>query len=424
MSLADFHQPRLLDTFTGRLRLEGTLTTRTGLHIGTGGSHDPLATDSPVVRDASGQPYIPGASVKGVIRSAAEALLRGAAVPLSDAARLWSCEIFGDDNAKCVSHKRLKEYREAYEKQQKDRKEKGKEDKEKKDSRDLARAVWAKSCTACRLFGSLAMASRVRFPDLPLAAPSTRFEIRNGVGIDRDKELAAKGVLYDFEAVPPGTAFRCTLIFDNYHDAEVGLVLYLFDQLSQGQLALGGKGSRGLGLVEVRWDDVIETTLGKGDNPFARLLSERRLLDAEAAEEEEEVPAEPERPLPGQGNPEDWKTLGEILLALPEIDKSALGQAAGQAGLPKKELNDRLGLGLSPKKLGRTWDKVLETFAQHGWITRVGDGYVLAGQEPEPAESETAAEDRRDPQMQKLYDRFIGAMYELWEEGTKCSASS
>ena len=409
MSLAEFHEPRLLDTFTGRLRLEGTLTTRTGLHIGAGGNHDPLATDSPVVRDAAGQPYIPGASLKGVIRSAAEALLRGAEAS-SHGEGLSACDILGSNESKCVSHDRLKELRED-------------NDKAKGSTQDLARSVWAESCTTCRLFGSLAMASRVRFPDLPLGAPSARFEIRNGVGIDRDKELAAQGVLYDFEAVPPGTLFRCTLIFDNYHDAEVGLVLYLFDQLHQGQLALGGKGSRGLGLVEIRWNDAIETILGKGDNPFARLLSEKRLLGAEA-EQEEEAPAEPERPLPSQGNPDDWKALGEILLSLPEIDKSALGQAAGQAGLPKKELNERLALGLSPKKLARTWDKVLEIFAQHGWISRVGDSYVLAGQEPEPEKSEESTGDRPDPNLQKLYDRFVGAMYELWEEGLKCSASS
>src|SRR3954466_1830553 len=48
---------KLLDTFEGRLRLEGVLVTRTALHIGAGGSGDALGTDSPVVRTAAGTPY-------------------------------------------------------------------------------------------------------------------------------------------------------------------------------------------------------------------------------------------------------------------------------------------------------------------------------------------------------------------------------
>ena len=111
----------------------------------------------------------------------------------------------------------------------------------------MATDVWSRSCTICRLFGSLALASRVRFPDLPLRGGMPLLEIRNGVGIDRDRELAASGVLYDFEAVPPGTAFDLIVILDNYYDAEAGLILWLFDQLGQGHLALGGKTSRGLG---------------------------------------------------------------------------------------------------------------------------------------------------------------------------------
>lgn len=140
------NEPRLLDVFTGRLRLEGTLTTRTGLHIGAGGSRDPLATDSPVVRNAAGQPFIPGASLKGVLRSAAEALLRHAPLPLPSGGKLWTCEIFGDDDDKCISHRRLKEIRQAVTKKQ-------------GSPHEVARTVWQESCTICRLFGSLALAT-------------------------------------------------------------------------------------------------------------------------------------------------------------------------------------------------------------------------------------------------------------------------
>lgn len=85
-------------------------------------------------------------------------------------------------------------------------------------------------------------------------------------------------------------------------------------------------------------------------------------------------------------------------------------------------LNDRLGLGLSPRKLKKAWDQVLKTFADLGWITERGDGYVFAdeanSEEPEPGET------ARDPELQKLFDRFVGAMHDLWEEGHQCSANN
>ena len=66
MSAADFH------VLHKRLRLMGTLTTRTALRIGSGGSGELDAADLPVLRDAEGFPLIPGGSLKGVLRSTIE----------------------------------------------------------------------------------------------------------------------------------------------------------------------------------------------------------------------------------------------------------------------------------------------------------------------------------------------------------------
>src|SRR5262245_38240932 len=48
------------------------LTCQTGLHIGAGKSVDFAGSDLPVVRDASGRPFIPGSSLRGVIRAGIE----------------------------------------------------------------------------------------------------------------------------------------------------------------------------------------------------------------------------------------------------------------------------------------------------------------------------------------------------------------
>lgn len=61
----------------GKLRIQSTLTVETGLHIGGGaGSLDIGGIDKPVVRDpVSQQPYLPGSSLKGKLRSILERIL-------------------------------------------------------------------------------------------------------------------------------------------------------------------------------------------------------------------------------------------------------------------------------------------------------------------------------------------------------------
>src|SRR5262245_33061910 len=71
MSTQDFTR------FHSRLRLLATLRLNTSFRIGAGRGLDfATGTDLSVVKDATGAPYIPGSSFKGVLRSHAEALLR------------------------------------------------------------------------------------------------------------------------------------------------------------------------------------------------------------------------------------------------------------------------------------------------------------------------------------------------------------
>ncbi len=391
--MREHSQPAFLDVFDRRLHLGGRLVTRTGLHIGAGGSGDPLATDLPVVRDAAGQPFVPGSSLKGVVRSAAESLLRTFPRPRSEPwPKLWTCNAVGQDP--CVDGKRVKKLRQDFLPAQPTA----------DDHRLVVEAIWEESCPICRLFGSLALASRVRFPDLPLAEDAPLLEVRNGVGIDRDKELAADSVLYDFEAVPPGTSFELTVIADNYADFEIGLLLYLFDELHSGHLALGGKSSRGLGQVRVEWQRMEETSLAKG-SPFARLLSHRELL------EEEEAAPEVVLPLPEGGDAELWRRLAERLDEFDEVDTGAVGRVAADEGWFKGPINERLCLGLTHKR--KTWNGVLVRLVECGGLVGQLGRLVPAAR----AGAEDAAEDVAvDPRLTQIYDRFVGAMDELWME--------
>jgi CRISPR-associated RAMP protein (TIGR02581 family) len=400
----------LLDTFTGRLRLHGVLTTRTGLHIGAGGSGDALGTDAPVVRTAGGIPYIPGSSLKGVLRSAAEALFRGGPGQKARKPGLWACDPIAGKDRVCVTHERTEQIRaEEAERAGKDREP---------DSRRVAEQVWEESCGICRLFGSLALASRVRFADLPLHGDLPHTELRNGVGIDRDKELAASKVLYDFEAVPPETQFELRVTVDNPTDEEVGLLLYLFSELDAGNLTLGGKTSRGLGRVRLTWERIEVITL-QADNPFASLLSSRDLLARSLSEQP--APAEDAgddlaAKLPTTGEPEAWRTVAEILLTLPKIEKGLLGEKAGERGVNKSNLNQKLALGLDERSR-KAWDVVLERLSVSGFLIKKDDGYAVAGQEPLRAETaEVHGEPARNEALQKVIDNYVGAMARLWQE--------
>ena len=72
MTIVDRPQKKL----NGKIRIESTLLVETGLHIGGGGETlDIGGLDKPVIRDPlTQQPYLPGSSIKGKLRSILERL--------------------------------------------------------------------------------------------------------------------------------------------------------------------------------------------------------------------------------------------------------------------------------------------------------------------------------------------------------------
>ncbi|ACY18068.1 type III CRISPR-associated RAMP protein Csx7 [Haliangium ochraceum] len=239
--VADFHSLR------ERLRLQGKLSTRTALRVGSSAGGDFDTADLPIMRDADGRPFLPGASLKGVVRSTVEALLRGASGPARREADLWACDPFAmERDAKqhaCGYHEpgRRKHHN------------------------------TEQHCAACRLFGSHLVASHARFCDALLVSSERRIpiETRDGVAIDRDLGTVHGGKKYDFEVVSPGASFAIEVFVDNPTDWLLGLLVMGFDQLSEGFSALGGFTSRGLGRVELSWSSLTRidaaTLLEGGD---------------------------------------------------------------------------------------------------------------------------------------------------------------
>lgn len=216
-----------------RLRLRGVIEAKSALRVGAG-ADDMGGTDLPVMRDARGLPMIPGSSLKGVLRSTLEGMLRGFS---GNPAVLWTCDPLATEDREgarraCGHHAQG----------------------------ERSSVVIDDHCAVCRLFGSHVLASHVRIADALMSGDATRVppvDRRDGVAIDRDFKVVAGAQKYDFEVVNPGTRFGLEVFVDNPEDWLMGLLVAGFDQLTEGFTGLGGFTSRGLGRVAIHWEDMV-----------------------------------------------------------------------------------------------------------------------------------------------------------------------
>lgn len=196
-------------TFELILEARGPLLIKSGVE----GGADPSLPDMRFVR-SGGQVYLPGSSLKGVFRSYAEKIAR------TVGARC--CNPFDDT----FCGKRL----------------------EKQSAGDV---IYQQSCRICRLFGSTAAASRIKFNDAyPLNEHTLQTETRTGVAIDRVMGSVAHGP-FDFEVVSKGK-FTSSLTIRNFELWQLGLLALVLRDLEEGLLHIGFGKSRGLGEVGVQ----------------------------------------------------------------------------------------------------------------------------------------------------------------------------
>ena len=230
----------MFDTFKNRLEITGKLTTITALRISAGRSTEPIGSDLPVIKDALGQPLIPGSSFKGAMRSRLESFLRGivgnnrklVANPAIEAEWSITSQEMNKLKASC------------------------------NDDQTLTQEILQHTDLASHLFGSPWIASKFQVRDLTVL-PDTwfgQYQERDGVAIDRDTETAADGKLYDFQVVPGGTKFDFKAVVENAQEWELGLLMIGLHQFETEQIPLGGGRSRGLGVVKLdidkmRWFD-------------------------------------------------------------------------------------------------------------------------------------------------------------------------
>ncbi len=166
-----------------------------------------------VFRNGREEVYLPGSSLKGVLRSHAERIAR----TLKPEA---ACDPFADASCGRIFDKRKPGTAEAY----------------------------RESCLICRLFGSTGFAGRLATTDAYAIGTPPEPVQRDGVGIDRFTGGAAHGAKFELEVITEGT-FATTLHLRNFELWQLALVGFVLQDLADGLIRIGMGKSRGLGKV-------------------------------------------------------------------------------------------------------------------------------------------------------------------------------
>ncbi len=179
--------------------------------------------------------YLPGSSLKGMLRSHLERIAR----------TLLPCSVclpyYGDKGMVSVP---VDEEKESY----------GCGFRSRGKKKDVASVAYADSCAACRLFGSLKFAGRFSIGDAyPLPNHEPTPNTRNGVGIDRFTGGTVRGVLFDLQALVGGK-FEANVRLTNFELWQLAGLKLLLTDLQDEMIAVGSGRSRGFGRVraEVR----------------------------------------------------------------------------------------------------------------------------------------------------------------------------
>jgi CRISPR-associated RAMP protein (TIGR02581 family) len=236
-----------------KVRISGQLAFETAFHIGSGKEGE-LATDMGVMKDHLDRPVLPGSTLKGCFRAAAERL----AEYLDVSACLLDTELSG---VNCVTdQKYFSRKKTEFQKLEDER----------------AKLDWIDEhvCRVCRLFGSPVQSSRIFFSDGNLRPGNHSFLVRDGVSLDRDSGTARHGIKYDFEVAAADAVFDIVIDLENPDNTDLALVAAVLAEWENG-FRLGGFTSRGLGRVRLHGAQVMEVDLRNADQRTAYLLKRK-----------------------------------------------------------------------------------------------------------------------------------------------------
>lgn len=220
-----------LDRIYVMYRIEGTLVNESPLAIGAGRGTAMGGSDNPVIR-IGGNPYIPGSTLKGCLRSEAERYVR---TYMPDE---LVCDILNPKGDNGEMRRKEKE-RDSY-----------------------------RPCIVCRVFGGPTIASHLTVRDA-LPKGNVSVEKRTSVSISRVTGGQHPGRLYDVEYVVPNSRFRFEMVLENLDllgdSREAKIVRYLIDMLKSGMISIGRRRSIGMGKIRLEELKVTKLEFKEGE---------------------------------------------------------------------------------------------------------------------------------------------------------------
>ncbi len=243
------------------LTTTGPLLVRSGHATLLGPDMTPVLT----FRDGEWQVYLPGSSLKGVLRSHLEKVAR-TLKPGSVCNPFWMLK----DKAHAEKAQLLcPEYAEVscgdkFERRSKPDFSVGGHNWQHPEETISTETAYRDSCPICRLFGSTEFIGRVSINDAYLVNGDRPrpTEVRDGVGIDRLSGGASHGAKFDLEAVSSGVAFTTAIHLRNFETWQLGMLLLAVQDLEDELIRVGSGRSRGLGSVKGSVEEVKVNYLG------------------------------------------------------------------------------------------------------------------------------------------------------------------
>ncbi len=197
-----------------------------------------------------GEPYLPGSSLKGVLRSHAERLSR----TFAPQARICDPHLHVAERGRESSRVQFC----------------GDQLHPKRDDTPLqSHELYKRSCPICRTFGSTVYRGRLAIGDAYLVPGQKHvIERRDGVGIDRFTGGASRGVKFEMEVLTSGQ-FRTRMRIENFEDWQLGLLALLTRDLEDKFISIGHSTTRGLGRLKAQVERFDVMYVVPRDRPLA-----------------------------------------------------------------------------------------------------------------------------------------------------------
>lgn len=234
----------MFKTTRNLMKLKIKITPKTPLLVSSGKTFDVTRPDMEFFRLDTpwGETiYIPGSSIKGVLRAGLEAVL-GENKKFSE----YKC---------CTSEKMCHEI--------------------KTKNMRTNKVPFQEHCPVCRIFGSGDLASRLEISDVfpydaddepeakekKIKETNKMMSSRTGIQIDRKTGKTKGGALFEYEIFSGGELFG-EFSFTNYELHQPGLLFTLFALANEGFLRFGHSKSRGLGVLNFNVESITILQMG------------------------------------------------------------------------------------------------------------------------------------------------------------------